>query len=82
MKEAKFVLLLIKKGYEPEEIDSIMKHFWSGERVDMRSAAMQAAILSIPEVKKSLLERAAELDAKKNGTFAPDPSEVEADMEA
>lgn len=72
MKDANFALELINIGYKPDEVKTLMKHFWADGRIDPRSSAFQAALLAIPSVKNALLVKAAQLEEKKEKTEQED----------
>jgi hypothetical protein len=63
-KEVNFILQLIDDGATTEEVRSLRKHFWDEDRLDMRSAAFQSALLMGKDPLKTLMDRAAELDNK------------------
>ena len=65
MKDTNFALELINIGYKPDEIQTLIAHFWEDGRIDPRSSAFQLARLAIPSVKNALLIKAAQIEEKK-----------------
>lgn len=69
-KESNFALQLVKAGYEADEVEALLTAFGTDGRIDPRSSNFQIALLNVPEVKKAMLEGAAEIIAKREGKKA------------
>ena len=62
MDETRFVLKLVKAGNSAEDVEAVLKHFWADGRLDMRSAAVQTAILKL--IMGDLIGASREIEAK------------------